>query len=83
MKDLLNLMKHHLSDKVIDLQASDPHRTRDQELAAFWCGKQTATWAMDLVQKANEAGIINFDERVEYEQAILELNRQLGTLRPE
>ena len=81
-KELINLMKYHISEKITDLSASDPHRTPDQKLAIFWCGRQTATWAMDLIWAAKNDGVINFDEMTEYERAISDLNVQLNTMRP-
>ena len=82
IKELINLMKHHISDKIIDLSASGARMDEEQKIAAFWCGRQTATWAIDLIESAKQEDLINLDEMTRFTKEVMDLNRKLSNLRP-
>lgn len=77
IKEVIELEIHHLSSKVNDLDAHDPHRTKDQECAIYWCGRQTGAILFDFLEGLKGEGIINLEEMIRYQERIRKLYRHL------
>lgn len=77
IKDTIETTLCHIRSKAIDLGANDPHRTKEQRTAAYWCGRQTGVTLFDFLDALHQEGIISFDEMVAYQERTRHLYRLL------
>jgi len=82
MKNLINTQLAHLREKYTALTANLPGQQSEDRLANYWCGRQTATILMDILDTAHQSNLITWAEYDDYIERTWELKRLLDTAKP-
>lgn len=80
MKELINTYIKHIGNMITNIEGYNPNRTPEHDTASYWCGRQSATFLMDLLDTLNKDGTINLDERIKYGKTISDLYNRLDTV---